>query len=122
MASEDVLERALKHVDQCSCAGEHWRKPMGYKGRCLDCQMIEDLAAELRLLRAKLRQSEGLQIGALRLKRVRDLRLQAIRDTVAQNKDDDLVRREVEWFLDCDATELDGYVDIVSAMAQEGER
>lgn len=51
MASEDVLERALKHVDQCSCAGEHWRKPMGYKGRCLDCQMIEDLAAELRSLR-----------------------------------------------------------------------
>ena len=34
-------------------------------------------------------------------------RLQGIRDTLAQDKDDDLVRVEVAYFLDCNMSEID---------------
>ena len=76
---------------------------------------VTALAAEVRELRKQLRQSNGLQSGALRLKRLRDLRLQAIRDALSQNKGDNLVRREVEWLLDCDARELDGFYEVIPA-------
>ena len=78
-------------------------------------QLEELWAAEVRELRKQLQQSSGLQSGALRLKRLRDLRLQAIRDALSQNKGDNLVRREVEWLLDCDARELDGFYEVIPA-------
>ena len=78
-------------------------------------QLEELWAAEVRELRKQLQQSSGLQSGALRLKRLRDLRLQAIRDALSQNKGDNLVRREVEWLLDCDARELDGFDEVIPA-------
>ena len=49
----DVLKRAARHVKQCSCKTD-WRRPDGYKGKCLDCEFIEELAAKVRELRSEL--------------------------------------------------------------------
>ncbi len=111
---DDVLERANNFASELSEADR--------QRRVLDLgalHLIHALAAEVRALRAKLQHSEGMQSGALRLKRIRDLRLKAIRDTVSQNKDDDLVRREVEWFLDCDGSELDGFAALSASGGED---
>lgn len=83
---------------------------MGTVQNCAPCLHVEldYVRSQVRELRAAIQHSDGMQSGALRLKRIRDLRLEAIRDAVNQSKGDDLVRREVEWFLDCDASELHG--------------
>ena len=56
---------------------------------------------------ARAEEAEREKRMAMRLMRAREDRLTAIRDTVSQNKDDDLVRVEVAYFLDCPQSEID---------------
>lgn len=57
--------------------------------------------------RAEASKWKHLCSGAVRLKRVRDARLDAIRQALEQNKDDALVRVEARWLVDCAQSEIE---------------
>lgn len=78
---------------------------------------IKELESEIESLRAQLASAKRQIVMALRLKRIRDARLKAIRDCIAQSKGDDLVRVEVEYILDSPPSEFDA-----ATGGEEGKR
>lgn len=94
-----------------------------YERRMLNAEAAEwkRLDAELARLRTALAEAQRerdearaeaskwkhLCSGAVRLKRVRDARLDAIRQALEQNKDDALVRVEARWLVDCAQSEIE---------------
>lgn len=99
-----------------------------WKMAMLDAQACADqLRVELAAATVRAEEAEREKRMAMRLMRAREDRLTAIRDTVSQNKDDDLVRVEVAYFLDCPQSEIDetstdaGILDALRQAEEESE-